>query len=143
MEKLQEFIKSHIVDVFMFVAVLFFVVGCWGLYTANRTANDYNNIHDTVRAVESDNKQARQQINSASEQIEHAQNQLSVSIKRTGEITNRVNSAQKRTDDNSRIVRECQNLIESGRRDVAEARGIFAEIDQANKGNGAQADSHA
>lgn len=143
MEKIQEFIKSHIVDVFMFVAVLFFVLGCWCLYTANRTANEYHDVTDTVQSVKSDNKQARQQIGNATAEIDSAQNKLNNSIKRTGEITNRVNNAQKRIDGNAEIARECQDIIEAGRRDTAEARGIFADIDERNKVNGAQADSHA
>ncbi|WP_329756402.1 hypothetical protein [Allisonella histaminiformans] len=138
MEKLQEFCKSHIVDVFMCVAVIFFVLGCWCLYTANRTANEYHDVHDTVQQVKADNRNARQQINSASEQIEHAQKQLNVSIKRTDRITERTKQVKRRVDDNSRIIGECQNLIDSGRRDVEEARGIFADVDQANKGNGTQ-----
>ena len=143
MEKIQEFCKNHIVDVFMFVAVLFFVLGCWCLYTANRTANDYHDVTDTVQSIKSDNQQARQQINSASAEIDSAQKQLSISIKRTGEITNRVNNAQKRIDGNAEIVRECQDIIEAGRRDASEARSIFADIDERNKVNGAQADGHA
>ena len=142
MEKIQEFIKSHIVDVFMFVAVLFFVVGCWCLYTANRTENDNRNVHDTVQSVESDNQQARQQINSASKQIEHAQKQLSVSIKRTDGITERTRQAERRVDDNSKIIGECQDIVDAGRRDTEEARGIFADVDKANKVNGAQADDN-
>lgn len=142
MEKIQEFIKSHIVDVFMFVAVLFFVVGCWCLYTANRTVNEYSDVHDTVQSVESDNREAKQQIGNASKQIEHAQNKLNDSIKRTGEITNRVNNAQKRTDGNSKIIRECEDIVSAGRRDVEEARGIFESVDKANKVNGAQADDN-
>ena len=142
MEKIQEFCKNHIVDVFMFVAVMFFAICCWCLYTANRTANDYHDVHDTVQQIETDNREARQQIGNASEQIEHAQNKLNNSIKRTGEITNRVNNAQKRIDGNAEIVRECQDIIEAGRRDTAEARGIFADIDQANKTDGTQTDSN-
>lgn len=143
MGKIQEFCKNHIVDVFMCVAVLFFVLGCWGLYTANRTANDYHDIHDTVQSVENDNREARQQINSASEQIEHAQKQLNVSIKRTDRITERTQQAKKRVDGNSKIIGECEDIISAGRRDTTEARGIFADIDQANKTDGTQADSHA
>ena len=142
MGKIQEFIKSHIVDVFMFVAVLFFVVGCWCLYTANRTENDNRNVHDTVQQIETDNRSARQQINSASKQVEHAQKQLGRSIQRTDRITERTQQAKKRVDGNSKIIGECQNLIDSGRRDTEEARGIFADVDKANKVNGAQADSN-
>lgn len=143
MEKIQEFCKNHIVDVFMCVAVLFFVVGCWCLYTANRTTNDYRDVHDTVQQIETDNRNARQQINSASAEINSAQKQLSVSIKRTGRITERTQQAKSRVDDNSRIVRECEDIISAGRRDAEEARGIFDSVDKANQVTGAQAGSHA
>lgn len=142
MGKIQEFCKNHIVDVFMCVAVLFFVVGCWCLYTANRTANDYNHVTDTVQSVESDNQQARQQINSASAEINSAQKQLRRSIQRTGEITESVKRTKERTDGNSKIIGECQDIVDAGRRDIEEARGIFADIDKANQGNGAQADGN-
>lgn len=143
MEKIQEFCKNHIVDVFMCVAVLFFVVGCWCLYTANRTANDYHDVHDTVQQTEADNREARRQIKSASAEIDSAQKQLRVSIKRTGEITESVKRTKERTDSNSKIIGECEDIISAGRRDAEEARGIFADIDERNKSNGAQADSHA
>lgn len=138
--KIQEFIKSHIVDVFMLVAVLFFVLGCWCLYTANRTANEYNHVNDTVQQVKADNRNARQQIGNASAEIDSAQKQLGRSIKRTDRITERTKQVKRRVDDNSRIIGECQTLIDAGRRDTAEARSIFADIDKANKTDGAQAD---
>ena len=143
MEKIKEFMADHLTDLIAISAGVYFVLGCWLLYTANRTANDYHHVHDTVQSIESDNREARQQIGNASEQIKHAQNKLNDSIKRTGEITNRVNNAQKRIDGNAEIIGECQNLIDAGRRDTAEARGIFADIDKANKVNGTQADGHA
>lgn len=143
MGKIQEFIENHIVDIVCITAFVFFVFGIWLLYTANRTANDYHHVTDTVQSVESDNQQARQQIGNATAEINSAQNKLNDSIKRTGEITNRVNNAQKRIDGNAEIIGECQNLIDAGRRDTAEARNIFRDIDERNKVNGTQADGHA
>lgn len=143
MDKIKEFMADHLTDLIAISAGVYFVLGCWCLYTANRAANDYRDVHDTVQSIESDNREARQQIGNASEQIKHAQNKLNDSIKRTGEITNRVNNAQKRIDGNAEIIGECQNLIDAGRRDTAEARGIFADIDKANKVKGTQADGHA
>ena len=140
MEKIKEFIQNHLVDIVISASVIFFVFGIWLLYTANRTANDYHHVSDTVQSIESDNQQARRQINSASAKINSAQKQLSVSIKRTDRITERTQQAKNRIDGNAEIVRECQNLIGAGRRDTEEARGIFADIDKANQGNGAQAD---
>lgn len=143
MGKIKTFIENHIVDIVCITAFIFFVLGSWLLYTANRTANDYSDVHDTVQQAETDNRNARQQINSASTEINSAQKQLSVSIKRTGRITERTQHAKSRVDDNSRIVRECEDIISAGRRDFEEARGIFDSVDKANQGNGAQANSHA
>ena len=143
MGKIKEFIQNHLVDIVISASVIFFVLGCWCLYTANRAANDYRDVHDTVQQIETDNRNARQQINSASAEINSAQKQLSVSIKRTDRITERTQQAKSRVDDNSRIVRECQDIVDAGRRDASEAKRIFADIDKANQGNGAQANSHA
>lgn len=138
MEKFEKFIKNHIVDVFMCVAVLFFVVGCWCLYTANRTANDYHHVTDTVQQAEADNREARRQIDSAADQVDSAQKQLRRSIQRTGEITESVKRTKERTDGNSKIIGECEDIVSAGRRDTEEARNIFRDIDERNKVNGAQ-----
>ena len=143
MGKIKMFIENHIVDIVCITAFIFFVLGSWLLYTANRTVNEYSDVHDTVQSVESDNREARQQIGNATAEINSAQKQLSVSIKRTDRITERTQQAERRVDDNSKIIGECQDIVDAGRRDTEEARGIFADVDKANKVNGAQAGSHA
>lgn len=140
MEKIKKFMADHLTDLIAISAGVYFVLGCWCLYTANRTANDYHHVHDTVQSIESDNREARQQIGNASKQIEHAQKQLDRSVKRVDRITERTQQVKRRIDNNSKIIGECETVIKSGRRDTAEARGIFAEIDQANQKNGTQSD---
>ena len=136
MGKIKEFIQNHLVDIVISASVLFFVLGCWCLYTANRTANDYHDVNDTVQSAETDNREARQQIDSAAGKVESAEKQLNRSIKRTGEITERTQQAKRRVDNNSKIIGECEDIVSAGRRDTAEARGIFADIDKANKTDG-------
>ena len=143
MGKIKEFCKNHIVDLVCITTFVFFVFSIWLLYTASRTTNDYNHVHDTVQQAEADNRNARQQIGNASEEINSAQKQLNNSIKRTDRITERTQQAKKRVDGNSKIIGECQTLIDAGRRDTSEARGIFADIDKANKTDGTQTDSNA
>lgn len=140
MGKIKAFIENHIVDIVCITAFIFFVLGCWGLYTANRTANDYNHVTDTVQQAETDNRNARQQIGNASAEIKHAEKQLNSSIKRTDRITERTQQVKRRVDSNSKIIGECEDIVSAGRRDTAEARAIFADIDGRNKGTGAQAD---
>lgn len=136
MEKIKEFIQNHLVDIVISASVIFFVFGIWLLYTANRTANEYRDVHDTVQQVEADNRSARQQIDSAAAEIDSAQKQLGRSIQRTDRITERTQQVKRRVDDNSKIIGECQNLIDAGRRDTEEARSIFESVDKANQGNG-------
>ena len=140
MGEIKAFIENHIVDIVCITAFIFFVLGIWLLYTANRTANDYHHVTDTVQSIESDNKQAEREIKSASAEVEHAQKQLSVSIKRTDRITERTQQAKSRVDDNSKIIGECEDIISAGRRDTEEARNIFKPVDERNKITGAQAD---
>lgn len=141
-QKIKEFMQGNIVSIVIIFACAFFVLGCWLLYTANRTANDYNHVTDTVQQAETDNRNARQQIGNATAEIDSAQKQLGRIIQRTDRITERTQQAKKRVDSNSRIVSECEDIVDAGRRDVEEARGIFADIDERNKSNGAQADSN-
>ena len=142
MEQIKNWISDHdvmCVSAFIFISC---IIGGWLYYTANRTANDYHHVTDTVQSVESDNQQARQQIGNATAEINSAQKQLRVSIKRTGEITESVKRTKERTDSNSKIIGECEDIISAGRRDAEEARGIFDSVDKANKVIGAQADSN-
>ena len=142
MEKIKEFMADHLTDLIAISAGVFFVLGVWLLYTANRTANDYHHVTDTVQQAETDNRNARQQIGNASAEIKHAEKQLNSSIKRTDRITERTQQVKRRVDSNSKIIGECEDIVSAGRRDTAEARTIFADIDKANQGNGAQADSN-
>lgn len=143
MEKIQEFCKNHIVDMFVCIAIMFFAVGCWCLYTAKRTANDNYNVTQSIQQAERDNREARRAVNSASAEIGKAEIKLNDGIKRTDEISETVKRAKKRIDDNTEIIRECNDIIDAGRADSAEARSIFADIDKRNKENGTQADSNA
>lgn len=141
MEKIKEFIQNHLVDIVISASVLFFVLGCWLLYTANRTANDNYNVTQSIQQAERDNREASKQVGNAAGEIKHAQGKLNDGIKRTDEISGTVKRAKKRIDDNTEIVRECNDIIDAGRADSAEARSIFADIDARNKITGAQANS--
>ena len=138
MGKIKAFIENHIVDIVCITAFIFFVLGSWLLYTANRTANDYHDVHDTVQSVESDNREARQQVGNATAEIDSAQKQLDRSVQRIDRITERTQQDKRRVDSNSKIIGECEDIVDAGRRDVEEARNIFESVDKANKTDGTQ-----
>ena len=135
-------LDDNFVYVLLAILLICGIVCAWLLYTECRTDNEYNDVHDTVQSIESDNRNARQQINSATAEINSAQKQLSVSIKRTDRIAGTVNEVKRRTDSDTKIINDCNNIIEAGRRDASEARAIFAEVDQANKISGTQTDGN-
>ena len=141
MEKIQEFIQNHLVDIIIFSSCIFFIFGCWLLYTANRTANDNYNVTQSIQQAERDNREARRAVNSASAEIGKAEIKLNDGIKRTDEISETVKRTKERTDGNAEIARECEDVIKASRNDLSEARTIFADIDARNKITGAQANS--
>lgn len=133
MQKIKDFITKHFAYMFIVISALCI---CGGVYLFHVSDEIYKHDGAAVQHVESDNREARRQINSASAKINSAQKQLSVSIKRTDRITERTQQAKSRVDDNSRIVRECQDIVDAGRRDTEEARRIFADVESANKTDG-------
>ena len=143
MQKIKEFMQGNIVSIVTISTYAFFVLGCWLLYTANRTANDNYNVTQSIQQAERDNREARRAVNSASAEIGKAEIKLNDGIKRTDRITNRVNGVKKRVDNNKEIIGECEDIVSAGRRDTEEARRIFADVDKRNKENGTQADSNA
>lgn len=143
MGKIKDFFENHLVDIVCITAFVFFVLGVWCLYTANRTVNEYSDVHNAVQQVKTDNREARRAVNSASAEIGKAEIKLNDGIKRTDRITKSVTDVKKRVDDNSKIIGECEDVIKAGRNDLSEARSIFADIDRANQKNGTQAGGHA
>lgn len=140
MGKIKEFMQGNIVSIVIISACAFFVLGCWLLYTANRTANDNYNVTQSIQQAERDNREARRAVNSASAEIGKAEIKLNDGIKRTDRITKSVTDVKKRVDDNSKIIGECEDVIKASRNNLSEARTIFADIDARNKITGAQAD---
>lgn len=138
MQKIKEFMQGNIVSIVIISACAFFVLGCWLLYTANRTANDNYNVTQSIQQAERDNREASKQVGNATSEIKHAQGKLNDGIKRTDRITKSVTDVKKRVDDNSKIIGECEDVIKAGRNDLSEARSIFADIERANQKNGTQ-----
>ena len=141
MEKIKKIIADNWINACLLVFAVFAVTVCYTLYNRSRVGTDYSDVKTTVRAVESDNREARRAVDSASAKIEHAQNQLSRSVERTDKITESVKRTKERTDGNAEIARECEDVIKASRNDLSEARTIFADIDARNKITGAQANS--
>ena len=137
MQKIKDFVYKHFAYLFIVISALCI---CGGVYLFLVSDEIYQHDGAAVQHVESDNREARQQIGNATAEINSAQKQLSVSIKRTDRITERTQQAKSRVDDNSRIVRECEDIVSAGRGDTEEARNIFRDIDERNKGTGTQAD---
>lgn len=137
-EKIKEFFNAHLVDVICIVAFVFFIIGCWCLYTADRTASDYHDVNRSVQQAQTDNHAARQQVGTAQSEIKSAQVELNRSIQRTDRSAKRINLAKSRTAENEKIIDDCQQLISAGRRDAQEAEDIFRSVDQQNKIPGTQ-----
>ena len=136
MEKFEKFIKNHIVDVFMCVAVLFFVVGCWCLYTANRTANDYHDVHESMERTEAGIDRAERGAGTAQTEIKEAEKHIQRADAVTGKLTER---AKRNTEE----LDECQRITDRMSERSERIQRIIADVEKANKTDGTQTDSHA
>ena len=129
MEKIKGFIENHIVNMFVCVAVLFFIVGCWCLYTANRTTNDYRDVNRTVDNVETRIDRADNRAKSAQKEIKNAEVHIRRADKTSRELT-------KRSEQNTRELDECQRLVDGMSKRAERLQGIIADVEKANQGNG-------
>lgn len=129
----EEFIRNHIIDVFVCIAVLFFVVGCWCLYTANRTANDYHDVHESVECVEDGIDRAESGARTAQTEIKNAE----VHVKRANEATGKLTERTKR---DAEELDECQRITDRMSERSKRIQRIVADVESANKTDGTQAD---
>ena len=129
MGKIQEFCKNHIVDVFMCVAVLFFVVGCWCLYTANRTANDYHDVHESVERTEAGIDRAGKRLDSAQTEIKNAEKHIQRADEATGKLTERTKRNQAELDEGEHITDRMQER-------AGKIESIIRDVESANQSNG-------
>lgn len=135
MEKIQEFCKNHIVNVFVCVAVLFFVVGCWCLYTTNRTVNEYSDVHESVERTEAGIDRAEYGARTAQTEIKNAQEHIQRADETAGKLT-------ERTQRNTEELNDCQHLVDRMSERSERIQRIIADIEERNKNTGAQADSN-
>lgn len=133
MEKIQEFCKNHIVDVFMCVAVLFFVVGCWCLYTANRTVNEYSDVHESVERTEAGIDRAESGARTAQTEIKNAE----VHVKRANEATGKLTERTKR---DAEELDDCQHLVDRMSERSERIQGIIRDVEAGDQADRAQAD---
>lgn len=136
MGKTKAFIENHIVDIVCITAFIFFVLGGWLLYTANRTANEYRDVHESVERTEAGIDSAESGARSAQAEIKNAE----VHVKRADETAGKL---AERTKQNAEELDECQHIADRMSERSERIQSIIADVESANKTDGAQADSHA
>ena len=136
MGKIKDFIQSHIVDIIIFSSCIFFIFGCWLLYTANRTANEYSDVHESVERAEAGIDRAESGARSAQAEIKNAE----VHVKRADETAGKL---AERTKRNAEALDECQHIADRMSERSERIQSIIADVEKANQGNGAQAGSNS
>lgn len=129
MEKIQEFIQNHLVDIIIFSSCIFFIFGCWLLYTANRTANEYSDVHESVERAEAGIDRADSGARSAQAEIKNAE----VHVKRADETAGKL---AERTKRNAEELDECQHIADRMSERSERIQSIIADIEQSNKSSG-------
>ena len=136
MGKIKDFIQSHIVDIIIFSSCIFFIFGCWLLYTANRTADEYSDVHKSVERAEAGIDRAESGARSAQAEIKNAE----VHVKRADETAGKLAARTKR---NAEELDECQHIADRMSERSERIQRIIADVEKANKTDGTQTDSHA
>ena len=135
MGKIKAFIENHIVDIVCITAFIFFVLGCWLLYTANRTANEYRDVHESVERTEAGIDRAERGAGTAQTEIKDAEKHIQRANEDTGKLA-------ERTKRNAEELDECQRITDRMSERSERIQRIIADVESANKTDGTQADSN-
>lgn len=136
MEKIKEFIQNHLVDIVISASVLFFVFGVWLLYTASRTEHEYQHVNKSVADVEAGIDRAESGARTAQTEIKNAEKHIQRANETTGKLTERTKRDTEELD-------ECQRITDRMSERSERIQRIIADVEKANKTDGAQANSHA
>lgn len=144
-EEVDAFVKKN--KTVIIAIVLCGILACFGAWLLCRyydrsAASDYRNVTDTVQQIERDNQSARSDIGHAAGSIERAEKQFNRATTALDQAAGTATRLQESTAGNATQLDECQRLVDEGRRNIAEAKSIFADIDQSNQVNGTQTGSH-
>lgn len=134
MAKIKEFIQNNLVNIVIGASVIFFVLGVWLLYTANRTANEYNDVHESVERAEAGIDRAESGARSAQAEIKNAEVHIRRADKTSRELT-------KRSEQNTRELDECQRLVDGMSKRAERIQGIIADVEKSNQEFGTQTSS--
>lgn len=129
MGKIKEFIQNHLVDIVISDSVIFFVLGCWCLYTASRTENDYNNVTQSVERTEAGIDRAESGARTAQTEIKNAEKHIQRANEATGKLTERTKRDAEELD-------ECQRITDRMSERSERIQRIIADVESANPSNG-------
>ena len=129
MGKIKEFIQNHLVDIVISASVIVFVFGIWLLYTANRTANDYSDVHDTVDRAEAGIDRAGKRLESAQTEIKNAQKHIQRADETTGKLTERTKRNQAGLD-------ECEHITDRMQERAGKIESIIRNVEAGNQADG-------
>lgn len=135
MGKIKEFIQNHLVDIVISASVIVFVLGCWYLYTSNRTANDYSDVHESVERTEAGIDRAERGAGTAQAEIKNAEKHIQRANEATGKLT-------ERTKRNTRTLDESEQLINRMSERSRKIEGIVESVEAGNPGTRTQTDSN-
>ena len=140
MWKFKETFKNYFNDSFyiFLLCVLAVISGClcWIIYTDFRTANDYQHVNGAVEHIEAGIENAESGARTAQTEIKNAE----VHVQRADETAGKL---AERTKRNAEELDECQHIADRMSECSERIQSIIADVESANKTDGAQANSHA
>ena len=129
METIKSWISDHYVVCVSAIIFIGCIIGGWLYYTASRTANDYNNVHESVEHVETGIDRAERGAGTAQTEIKNAQKHIQRADEVTGKLT-------ERTERNSKELDDCQRLVDRMSERSERIQGVIADVEKSNQDSG-------
>ena len=140
MEKIKKYIDCFLTEWAVPVVFSLAVTGliCFGYewYTSSRTEHEYQHVNKSVADVEAGIDRAGKRLDSAQTEIKNAEKHIQRADEATGKLA-------ERTKRNAEELDECQHIADRMSERSERIQSIIADVEKANQGNGAQAESHA
>ena len=92
----------------------------------------HDTVKDTVRSVTTNNRQARQDVNTARSQLDSSTKHIDNAEKRINRSQQRLEKVQRGTEDNERKIKQSKDLVRTGRQNVTRERKILEEVKRGN-----------
>lgn len=110
-------------------------VSGWWYYTNSRAKTDYHDVNRSVEFIENRIQRTEKRLSDGTAEIDNAQ----AGLKRADATVRDITDAARR---DAAIINECEDINSRSTARIERIESIIADVEEQNKGNGAQTSGH-